>query len=209
MVNDTAPQGRYVVRVILLSATVTALFHERFAEFGVRTPMQSCARIAQDSALGEVFGRTFASLQNVQNSSTLNAHRVLELLLILAEGGVVFSRPSDLDWSERVRRMVAQRLHAAWTVDDLAASFHLSASTLRRRLDAEGCTLGDCVREVRLESALLLLQSTTLSVSEIAYRCGYASHSRFSAAFRERFGFTPSYLRSPLKPGAQQLAHLG
>ena len=47
----------------------------------------------------------------------------------------------------------------------------------------------------RLETALVLLQSSTLQVSEIAARCGYESHSRFSAAFRERFGFPPSQLR--------------
>lgn len=40
-----------------------------------------------------------------------------------------------------------------------------------------------------------LLQTTGLQVSEIAGRCGYESHSRFSAAFRERFGFAPSHLR--------------
>ncbi|QJQ07167.1 helix-turn-helix transcriptional regulator [Undibacterium piscinae] len=102
---------------------------------------------------------------------------------------MVFSRASELSWAERVRRMVAQRPQAAWSVNELAASFNLSASTLRRRLDGEGSTLSDCVREVRLETALLLLQSTLLPISDIAYRSGYASHSRFSAAFRERFGF--------------------
>ena len=52
-----------------------------------------------------------------------------------------------------------------------------------------------CVREVRLEAAMALLQGTGLQVSEIAARCGYDSHSRFSAAFRERFGYAPSHLR--------------
>ena len=48
---------------------------------------------------------------------------------------------------------------------------------------------------MRLETGLVLLQSSALQVSEIAARCGYESHSRFSAAFRERFGFSPSQLR--------------
>jgi len=101
----------------------------------------------------------------------------------------------ELTWAERVRRLVAQRPHAAWGVNELANSFHVSPSTLRRRLEQEGQTVSDCIREVRLETALLLLQSSTWSISEIAARAGYASHSRFSAAFRTRFGFAPSHLR--------------
>ena len=51
------------------------------------------------------------------------------------------------------------------------------------------------MRDVRLEAALALLQGSGLQVSEISARCGYGSHSRFSAAFRKRFGFAPSHLR--------------
>ena len=82
-----------------------------------------------------------------------------------------------------------------WTVERIAAAFATSASTLQRRLAQEGETVSQCLRDVRLETALVLLQSSTLQVSEIAARCGYESHSRFSAAFRERFGFPPSQLR--------------
>jgi AraC-like DNA-binding protein len=205
MINDTTPQGRYVAHVILLTPKLIELFHDRFAQFTAITCLQSCAKIKQDKPIEEVFGRIFESLKNEHTSKTLNEHRLLELLLILAERGLVFSRISALNWSDRVRRMVAQRPHATWTINELAASFHLSASTLRRRLDSEGCTFSDCVREVRLETALFLLQTTSLPISDIAYRTGYASHSRFSAAFRERFGFTPSHLRPSVNSEAQHL----
>lgn len=195
MINDTTPQGRYVAHVILLTPELIDIFHDRFAQFTAVTRLQSCAKITPDKSIEEIFRRTFESLKNEHASKALNEHRLLELLLILAERGLIFSRVSALNWNERVRRMVAQRPHATWTINELAASFHLSASTLRRRLDSEGCTFSNCVREVRLETALFLLQTTLLPISDIAYRTGYASHSRFSAAFRERFGFTPSHLR--------------
>ncbi|MFZ6750197.1 helix-turn-helix transcriptional regulator [Undibacterium sp. Ren11W] len=206
MVNDTAPQGAYVAHVILLTPALIELFHEGFAQFSVLEPVQACAKIAQDTSLQEAYARAFESLRNPDISSALSQHRLLELLLMLAEQGLVFSPASGLSWADRVRRMVAQRPHDAWTVNQLATSFNLSASTLRRRLDSEGSTVSDCVREVRLETALLLLQTTMLPVSDIAYRSGYASHSRFSAAFRERFGFTPSHLRPAMNSGAQHLA---
>ena len=81
------------------------------------------------------------------------------------------------------------------TIEQIAQTLGMNVRTLQRRLAQEGETVSQCLRDVRLETALVLLQSSTLQVSEIAARCGYESHSRFSAAFRERFGFPPSQLR--------------
>jgi AraC-like DNA-binding protein len=195
MLNEVQPLGTYSAHVMSFKPELIEQFHERFAQFSTLATLTSCAKIGHDKNIEEVFLRAFSSLKNPEMSPSLSEHRVFELLLLLAEQGWVFSRNSELSWSERVRRLVAQRPHATWSVKELAESFHLSASSLQRRLENEGCTLSDCVREVRLESALLLLQSSSLAISEIAHRSGYASHSRFSAAFRERFGFTPSHLR--------------
>lgn len=117
------------------------------------------------------------------------------MLLLLAEAGIVFAPPGELGWAERVRRLVGPSPQADWTLDRIASAFGASPSTLQRRLAQEGETVSQCLRDVRLETGLMLLQSSGLQVSEIASRCGYASHSRFSAAFRERFGFPPSQLR--------------
>ena len=107
----------------------------------------------------------------------------------------MFAPPGELGWADRVRRLIGPSPQADWTVERIAAAFATSASTLQRRLAQEGETVSQCLRDVRLETALVLLHSSTLQVSEIAARCGYESHSRFSAAFRERFGFPPSQLR--------------
>lgn len=91
--------------------------------------------------------------------------------------------------------MVAQRPDADWSVPVLAAAFHASESTLRRRLEDAGVPLATLVRETRLEVALHLLQTTNLSVGDVAQRCGWASHSRFSAAFQARWGVAPRLVR--------------
>jgi AraC-like DNA-binding protein len=195
MLNEVQALGTYSAQVMSFKPELTEQFHEHFTQFSTLATLTSCAKIGHDKNIEDTFQRTFLSLKNPKISTTLSEHRVFELLLLLAEQGWIFSRSSELSWTERVRRLVSQRPHATWSVKELADSFHLSASSLQRRLENEGCTLSECVREVRLESALLLLQSSSLPISEIAQRSGYASHSRFSAAFRERFGFTPSHLR--------------
>ena len=195
MVNDPAPQGRYIARVLSFAPPLVELFHERFGQFAATPAVQGCASLAADEAFAATFGHAVAALEDGEASQAMRQHRALEVLLLLAERGLVFAPARELGWADRVRRLVGQRPQAGWTVDDVARAFHLGISTLQRRLAQETTSVSQCVREVRLETALGLLQTTELQVSEIAGRCGYESHSRFSAAFRERFGFAPSHLR--------------
>ena len=47
----------------------------------------------------------------------------------------------------------------------------------------------------RLEQAALLLQTTTDEIASIAQSVGYDSASRFTTAFREMYGETPTEFR--------------
>lgn len=195
IVNDPAPQGRYVARLLCFAPGLVEQFHRRFGQFAAVPPVQGCAGLALDAVLEDSYMRAVTALESDAQSQALREHRALEVLLVLAEAGIVFAPPGELGWAERVRRLIGPSPQADWTLERIAAAFATSASTLQRRLAQEGETVRQCLRDVRLETGLVLLQSSTLQVSEIAARSGYASHSRFSAAFRERFGFPPSQLR--------------
>jgi AraC-like DNA-binding protein len=195
MVNEPVAGGYYEARLMGFAPQTVERFHDRFGQFSAVPPVQGCASTDADDSFVATFDRATTALLESDVSDAMREHRALEVLLLLAERGIVFSPLRELGWADRVHRLVSQRPHAAWTVDELARAFHLSPSTLQRRLGEEGTSASRCVREVRLESALAMLQGTGLQVSEIAARCGYDSHSRFSAAFRERFGYAPSHLR--------------
>jgi AraC-like DNA-binding protein len=53
----------------------------------------------------------------------------------------------------------------------------------------------DYLTSMRISHAKNLLASTTLNASDISIRCGFFSPSRFSAAFRNATGMTPSKYR--------------
>jgi AraC-like DNA-binding protein len=195
MRNEPVPGGHYQARLISFAPQLVELFHERFGQFAATPAVQGCAGTVADEAFTATFNHAATALQEPDASDAVRQHRALEVLLLLAERGLVFAPVRELSWTDRVHRLVGQRPHAPWTVDDVARAFHLSASTLQRRLADEGTGVSQCVREVRLEAAMALLQGSSLQVSEISARCGYESHSRFSAAFRKRFGFAPSHLR--------------
>ena len=54
-----------------------------------------------------------------------------------------------------------------------------------------GKTLRAYVEEQRIRKAVSLLMGTTLTLSEIAYECGFSSQSYFSYAFKKRMKKTP------------------
>ena len=51
------------------------------------------------------------------------------------------------------------------------------------------------VRERRLERARALLADRRLSLSQIAYACGFSSHSHMTRLFTAKYGITPTEMR--------------
>jgi transcriptional regulator GlxA family with amidase domain len=59
-----------------------------------------------------------------------------------------------------------------------------------------GQTPGRYVRTVRTEAAAQLLLTTTLPLSRVAVRCGFASAEALRQAFAQRYGVSPSHYRA-------------
>ena len=198
VVNDPDGRPAYIAQVLCLAPELVERFHAQFPGCAAMPALRTCSRATADATLGAAFARAVEALQDPRASDNLRRLRAFEVLLMLAESqGAVFAPSDALSWADRVRRAIAQRPAHAWTLDALAVGMHVGASTLQRRLAEEGTSVRDCLRETRLEVALGLLQSGRLSVAEIADRCGYAAHGRFSLAFKARYGFAPSMLRPP------------
>ncbi|MEJ2800780.1 helix-turn-helix domain-containing protein [Comamonadaceae bacterium PP-2] len=200
VINDPAGAPRYEALVLAFADDLVRELEPTLPAQAIDTPPAS--PLPMDEELEEAVQRAAAFLHSRSMSVALRRHRLMEVLLLLSERGHRFKSIQCQGWEERIRRLITQHPQADWTVVTLARHFGTSASTLRRRLEGSGATLAALVREVRLETALTLLQSTRHSIGEIAARCGWESHSRFSAAFQERWGFAPSVMR-------QQLTQIG
>jgi AraC-like DNA-binding protein len=196
VVNDPAPHTRYQACALQIAPEMVADFNQRYPALagGARTALASLLTV--DHTLGQSLQAAADALAGLgQLPASVRRHRATEVLLMLAERGWAFPPDGTLRTEERVRRVVAGRLHAEWTANEVARALHTSASTLGRQLAKEGTSIAATVRALRLETALNMLQSSTLPVGDIAQQCGYTSHSRFGAAFKARFGFVPSLLR--------------
>jgi TolB-like protein/AraC-like DNA-binding protein len=86
----------------------------------------------------------------------------------------------------------ANLLNENFGIEDLAREMGVSHSSLHRKLKSfTNLTINQFIREIRLKKARGLLQEADLSVSEIAYRVGFASPTYFNKCFHEYFGYPP------------------
>lgn len=94
---------------------------------------------------------------------------------------------------------VRQHYRQDISVEKLAEVAHLSVSALERRFRKYlSKTPKQFINEIRLENARKMLVDSTLTISEVAYRCGFSDHSYFSRQFRMLFDELPSELRATL-----------
>jgi AraC-like DNA-binding protein len=81
----------------------------------------------------------------------------------------------------------------------IARQLRCSRAHLYRVFAAKGESVANYVRELRLKRAHDLLARRDVSkeqISDIAYGCGFEDPVHFTRLFRQRFGLTPSELRS-------------
>ncbi|WP_159875760.1 helix-turn-helix transcriptional regulator [Aquitalea denitrificans] len=92
----------------------------------------------------------------------------------------------------RLKDMIDAGAANDWDIGQLAASVHMSSSTLQRHFRREfGCSVMDYLRVARLEQARQALTEGQYSITQIALDAGFSSPANFSTAFRRRFGITP------------------
>ncbi len=86
--------------------------------------------------------------------------------------------------------------NSALGVEDFCRELAMSRTQLHRKVKAlTGMSAGQFLRHIRLEHARRMLELGDLNVSEVAYACGFSSHSYFSKCFSEVYGRSPREYR--------------
>lgn len=94
-------------------------------------------------------------------------------------------------------RYIESNYRARPTVSDLAARFGLNPHYMGSLFIREtGRSIPAYITELQLFLAAGLLASSSLSVNEIGYECGFSSPSYFIMKFREKYGKAPGEWRN-------------
>ncbi|NBA84422.1 helix-turn-helix domain-containing protein [Emticicia sp. CRIBPO] len=96
-------------------------------------------------------------------------------------------------WAVLVRDCLHDRYNEKITLHELAGVAGVYPVTISKYFPRYfGCTLGEYIRKLRVESALSLIKSSRLSLTEVAFECGFFDQSHFIRAFKEFNGILPA-----------------
>ncbi|MFD7086952.1 Ada metal-binding domain-containing protein [Streptomyces sp. NPDC059896] len=124
--------------------------------------------------------------------------------------------PGSAEWNVRAdvvgraMRMIGDGIVDREGVPGLAGRLGYSARQVQRQLTAElGAGPVALARAQRAHTARVLLQTTGLPVTEIAFAAGFASVRQFNDTIRQIYARTPSALRAESGTGARAKAGTG
>lgn len=104
-------------------------------------------------------------------------------------------------WLARARDLVESSYTSGLSLSSVAAEVGVSDIQLARLWRKEfGASIGERVRELRVEQAALELRVTEATISEIARRCGFYDQSHFTNVFRRMRGLSPARFRLSTRP---------
>jgi AraC-like DNA-binding protein len=189
--NEVGKSGHYQALAIYFDATIlpTIAAPETVAVHTVKTLAPT------SSGLVRAMEMAVSAIEDQALPKQIASHRLSELLLWVQAEGFTLVRPRSQDLLIELRKLLGSDPSAKWSTNELARTLAVSEATLRRKLAKAGTTLTDVAIDVRMTSALAMLQTSDENITNIAMAVGYDSPSRFSLRFRDRFGLSPSEFR--------------
>lgn len=96
----------------------------------------------------------------------------------------------------QISEYIATHFDESLSLEELSQKFALSTGHLSRKFKSViGVGVGEYITYIRILNAEKLLKTTTLSITEIADRCGFNDSNYFSTVFRKTMGSTPHQYR--------------
>lgn len=152
----------------------------------------------------EAVRQIFSSLYNVPDQ--IKGHyfklKVIEIFLLLSIISTTNHekrssyRKQQVDIVKAVNEYISTQFMKRITIDSLSDQFDIPTSTLKRCFKGVyGTTIHHYLKECRINAAKRLLQESDQSILEIANAVGYENGSKFTSAFKEATGVTPSAYR--------------
>ncbi|WP_204056489.1 helix-turn-helix domain-containing protein [Microbispora corallina] len=153
---------------------------------------------------GRAVGRALQSRAPALYADSIAQMLATHLLYGLESEIATKVRPAALGESalRRVTAYMHEHLHEDVSLDDLAAQANISKyHFLRTFSKVTGTTPHRYLVDLRMSRAADLLRDTVQPVLHIAVACGYRSPAQFTAAFRRRFGLSPTEFRRQFRAG--------
>lgn len=99
-------------------------------------------------------------------------------------------------WAIRIKELLHDRWNEQVTLQELSSVAGVHPITISKHFPLYfSFTLGQYMRVLKTEKALTLIKSSSRSLLDIAYECGFADQSHFTRTFKQITGFLPNDFR--------------
>lgn len=134
-------------------------------------------------------------IHDQKEHSVWRVNRIIDdLLFDLCRNKTSNSEPQDLSpsLSSQLSRVLNNRHHHPWTLEEISREMAQSPSWLNRGLREEtGYSTMELVTLHRIEKAKSLLKDSDLKITQISQDCGFNTSQYFSSVFKKWVGVSP------------------
>lgn len=125
--------------------------------------------------------------------------KIMELLMYIQKEdktGQFKSFLHSFSGNEDFKSSIYRNYMKVQNISELADAMHMSISTLKRMFQREfGCSPHFWLNSQKLEKAMVLLDESDYSITDIGFICGFASLSTFMGQFKKKYGISPGAYR--------------
>ena len=133
--------------------------------------------------------------------------KMLELLLFLSDLNTAeevlqtdYYNQNQVALIKAVASYITEDLTTHHTIEQLSQKFKISTTALKKCFrGVYGTSVYSYLRTYRLQVAQKLLLETELPVTEIASKIGYENPNKFTSAFKEMYGSSPTEYRKSVR----------
>jgi len=108
-------------------------------------------------------------------------------------------------WTKELREMIQDQMDTNMSITLRQASdeLEINPAYLSREFSKyfDNLSFGDYIRKMRIDKAIVLLETTSYPLTEIAYLTGFSDQSHFTRIFKKQTGESPSTYRKISKKG--------
>lgn len=93
---------------------------------------------------------------------------------------------------KNIHDYIIKNIHNSYTHEQLATLFSINQTYMKKCYKSVyGETIYTTIKKQKLGRAAMLLETTSISIIDIALEVGYSNHSQFSTAFKKMYNISP------------------
>lgn len=124
------------------------------------------------------------------------SHLAIQSLLLNLTDSSKSKNENAPNWVKRLDELLNDRWNESLALEEIAAAIQKYPTTISKFFPKYfSCTLGEYLRKIRINKSIPLIRNSEMTLTEIAFHCGFADQSHFTRNFKEFTGFLPREFR--------------